>query len=183
RPDRPGAAAPVAPDQGGPALARRPPYRLLVPAPLPARLRPLHADAGPGLQDRGRRRPPRSLLARPRAQARAAPGRGPDRARGAGVSAENLLEVEDLVKHFPIKRGLVFDRHVGEVKAVDGVSLSIARGETLGLVGESGSGKSTLCRVALQLLKPTSGSVRFEGREIAGLGRREMRPLRRQMQM
>jgi oligopeptide transport system ATP-binding protein len=94
-----------------------------------------------------------------------------------------LLEVEDLVKHFPIKKGLVIDRHVGDVRAVDGVSLSIARGETLGLVGESGSGKSTLCRVALQLLKPTSGSVRFEGREIAGLGRREMRPLRRQMQM
>ena len=101
----------------------------------------------------------------------------------AVVDGEPLLEVNDLVKHFPIKRGLLIDRHVGEVKAVDGVSLSIARGETLGLVGESGSGKSTLCRVALQLLKPTSGSVRFEGREIAGLGRREMRPLRRQMQM
>jgi oligopeptide transport system ATP-binding protein len=101
----------------------------------------------------------------------------------AGSAGEPLLEVEDLVKHFPIKQGLLIDRQVGEVKAVDGVSLSIARGETLGLVGESGSGKSTLCRVALQLLKPTSGSVRFEGREIAGLGRREMRPLRRQMQM
>ncbi len=101
----------------------------------------------------------------------------------ASANGDPLLEVEDLVKHFPIKKGLVIDRHVGDVKAVDGVSLSIARGETLGLVGESGSGKSTLCRVALQLLKPTSGSVRFEGREIAGLGRREMRPLRRQMQM
>jgi peptide/nickel transport system ATP-binding protein len=99
------------------------------------------------------------------------------------ASGEALLEVEDLVKHFPIKRGLLFDRQVGEVKAVDGVSLSIAHGETLGLVGESGSGKSTLCRVALQLLKPTSGSVRFKGREISGLGRREMRPLRREMQM
>jgi len=98
-------------------------------------------------------------------------------------NGEPLLEVEDLVKHFPIKRGLLIDRRVGEVKAVDGVSLSIARGETLGLVGESGSGKSTLCRAALQLLKPTSGSVKFEGREIAGLGRRAMRPLRRQMQM
>jgi oligopeptide transport system ATP-binding protein len=99
------------------------------------------------------------------------------------VSGEPLLEVEDLVKHFPIRSGILIDRHVGEVRAVDGVSLEIARGETLGLVGESGSGKSTLCRVALQLLKPTSGSVRFEGREIAGLGRREMRPLRRRMQM
>jgi oligopeptide transport system ATP-binding protein len=94
-----------------------------------------------------------------------------------------LLEITDLVKHFPIKRGLVIDRQVGEVKAVDGVSLSIARGETLGLVGESGSGKSTLCRVALQLLRPTSGSVRYEGREISELNRREMRPLRREMQM
>jgi oligopeptide transport system ATP-binding protein len=99
------------------------------------------------------------------------------------AGAEPLLEIEGLVKHFPIKRGLLVDRQVGEVKAVDGVSLSIGRGETLGLVGESGSGKSTLCRVALQLLKPTAGSVRFEGREIAGLGRRGMRPLRREMQM
>jgi oligopeptide transport system ATP-binding protein len=98
-------------------------------------------------------------------------------------NGEPLLEVENLVKHFPIKHGLLIDRRVGEVKAVDGVSLSIDRGETLGLVGESGSGKSTLCRAALQLLKPTSGSVKFEGREIAGLGRRAMRPLRRQMQM
>jgi peptide/nickel transport system ATP-binding protein len=94
-----------------------------------------------------------------------------------------LLEVTDLVKHFPVKRGLLIDREVDRVRAVDGVSLSVARGETLGLVGESGCGKSTLCRTALQLLKPTSGSVRFEGREIAGLSRREMRPLRREMQM
>jgi oligopeptide transport system ATP-binding protein len=97
--------------------------------------------------------------------------------------SEPLLEVTDLVKHFPIKRGLLIDREVGWVRAVDGVSLAVNRGETLGLVGESGSGKSTLCRTVLQLLKPTSGSVRFEGREIAGLSRRAMRPLRREMQM
>jgi oligopeptide transport system ATP-binding protein len=100
-------------------------------------------------------------------------------ARRPGV----LLEVSDLVKHFPVKRGLLIDRTVDQIRAVDGVSFSVAPGETLGLVGESGSGKSTLGRAVLQLVKPTSGSVRFEGREIAGLSRRAMRPLRREMQM
>ena len=99
------------------------------------------------------------------------------------AGAEPLLEVTDLVKHFPVKRGLVIDRTVDQIRAVDGVSFSVAPGETLGLVGESGSGKSTLGRAVLQLVKPTSGSVRFEGREIAGLSRRAMRPLRREMQM
>jgi peptide/nickel transport system ATP-binding protein len=94
-----------------------------------------------------------------------------------------LLEVEDLVKHFPIKSGILIDREVDRIRAVDGISFDIGRGETLGLVGESGSGKSTACRAVLQLLKPTSGSVRFEGREIAGLPRRAMRPLRSEMQM
>jgi oligopeptide transport system ATP-binding protein len=94
-----------------------------------------------------------------------------------------LLEVTDLVKHFPIKRGILIDREVDQVRAVDGVSFEVQRGETLGLVGESGSGKSTACRAVLQLIKPTSGSIKFEGREIAGLGQRQMRPLRREMQM
>jgi len=94
-----------------------------------------------------------------------------------------LLEVTDLVKHFPIKRGILIDREVDQVRAVDGVSFQVQRGETLGLVGESGSGKSTACRAVLQLIEPTSGSVKFEGREIAGLGQRQMRPLRREMQM
>jgi oligopeptide transport system ATP-binding protein len=94
-----------------------------------------------------------------------------------------LLEVVDLVKHFPIKSGLLIDREVDQVRAVDGISFTVNKGETLGLVGESGSGKSTTCRVVLQLLTPTSGSVKFEGREISGLGRRDMRPLRREMQM
>jgi oligopeptide transport system ATP-binding protein len=99
------------------------------------------------------------------------------------MASENLLEVTDLVKHFPIKQGIVIDREVDQVRAVDGISFSIERGTTLGLVGESGSGKSTACRAVLQLIKPTSGSVKFEGREIAGLSRRQMRPLRREMQM
>jgi peptide/nickel transport system ATP-binding protein len=94
-----------------------------------------------------------------------------------------LLEVRDLVMHFPIKSGILIDREIGRVRAVDGVNLAIKEGETLGLVGESGSGKSTLCRAILQLLKPTSGSVRFEGREIVGLKSRAMRPVRREMQM
>jgi oligopeptide transport system ATP-binding protein len=97
--------------------------------------------------------------------------------------SESLLEVEDLVKHFPIKRGILIDREVDRVRAVDGISFSIERGKTMGLVGESGSGKSTACRAVLNLIKPTSGSVRFEGREIARLSRRQMRPLRREMQM
>jgi oligopeptide transport system ATP-binding protein len=99
------------------------------------------------------------------------------------MSDEALLEVTDLVKHFPIKSGVLIDRTVDQVRAVDGISFSIPRGQTLGLVGESGSGKSTACRAILQLMKPTSGSVKFEGSEIAGLSRRRMRPLRREMQM
>ncbi|HXR31380.1 MAG TPA: ABC transporter ATP-binding protein [Solirubrobacterales bacterium] len=100
----------------------------------------------------------------------------------AARESEPLLEVTDLVKHYPVRRGLL-RREVDPVRAVDAISLSLRRGETLGLVGESGCGKSTLCRAVLGLIQPSSGSVRFEGREIAGLSRREMRPLRREMQM
>jgi oligopeptide transport system ATP-binding protein len=99
------------------------------------------------------------------------------------VNNEPLLEVRHLVKHFPIKEGLLIDREVARVRAVDDCSVTVNKGETLGLVGESGCGKSTFCRTIMQLLKPTSGSVRFEGKEIAGLGRRELRPYRREMQM
>jgi oligopeptide transport system ATP-binding protein len=97
--------------------------------------------------------------------------------------SEPLLEVTDLVKHFPVKSGVVIDREVGRVKAVDGVSLTIGEGETLGLVGESGCGKSTLSRTILQLTPPTSGSVRFCGEELVGRSRRSLRQVRRQMQM
>jgi oligopeptide transport system ATP-binding protein len=99
------------------------------------------------------------------------------------MNGEPLLEVTDLVKHFPIKSGILIDREVDRVRAVDGISFSVPSGTTMGLVGESGSGKSTACRAILQLIKPTSGSIRFDGREIAGLSRREMRPLRREMQI
>ncbi|HEY3192794.1 MAG TPA: dipeptide ABC transporter ATP-binding protein [Solirubrobacterales bacterium] len=99
------------------------------------------------------------------------------------AKGDPLLEVEHLVKHFPIKSGILFDREVASVKAVDDCSLTLHEGETLGLVGESGCGKSTLCRTIIQLLEPTAGSVHFRGRELVGLSRRELRPIRREVQM
>jgi oligopeptide transport system ATP-binding protein len=95
---------------------------------------------------------------------------------------DTLVEVDGLTTHFPIRQGLL-GRQIGAVHAVDGVSFSVRQGETLGLVGESGCGKSTLGRTIVRLLEPTSGDVRFEGRSIARLGSRDLRPLRREMQM
>lgn len=97
--------------------------------------------------------------------------------------AQPLIEVVDLVKHFPITRGILFQRQVGAVQAVNRVSFAIKKGETLGLVGESGCGKSTTGRLILRLLEPTSGTVRFEGRDVLALNAREMRELRRDMQI
>ena len=94
-----------------------------------------------------------------------------------------LLEVEDLKVHFPVLRGIVIRREVGTIKAVDGVSFALGRGETLGLVGESGCGKSTTGLAVLRMLAITGGRVRFEGNEIQGLDAEAMRPLRRRMQM
>jgi ABC-type oligopeptide transport system ATPase subunit len=99
------------------------------------------------------------------------------------VNAAPLLEVRNLTKRFPIKRGILFDRTVGYVDAVDDVSFDIARGETLGLVGESGSGKSTTGYCILQALRPTSGSIRFDGRELTELSGDSLRQLRRRMQL
>jgi oligopeptide/dipeptide ABC transporter ATP-binding protein len=93
-----------------------------------------------------------------------------------------ILEVTALTKYFPVGIGL-FSRPKGWVKAVDGVGFSIGRGESLGLVGESGCGKSTLARLVVRLLRPTGGSIRFGNREIGALDRREMRPLRKRMQI
>jgi oligopeptide transport system ATP-binding protein len=98
------------------------------------------------------------------------------------VSGETLLEVDSLSKRFAVKRGFL-GRSTHSVLAVDGVSFEIRSGETLGLVGESGSGKSTTGYAILQLTKPTSGSVRFEGRELIGLRRNELRRTRREMQI
>lgn len=103
----------------------------------------------------------------------------------AGKSAESgkpLLDVRELVKHFPITRGL-FGREIVRIHAVDGISFTLARGETLGLVGESGCGKSTAGRSILRLIEPTSGKVYFDGEDVLALDRKAMRTLRRRMQI
>ncbi len=91
--------------------------------------------------------------------------------------------VNDLKKHFPIRRGILIQRQIGAVRAVDGISFSVAPGETLGLVGESGCGKSTTARVVAKLLEPTAGSVMFEGHDIARYSRSRLRALRTDIQM
>ncbi len=101
----------------------------------------------------------------------------------ARAGEEPLVLVENLTKHFPITRGILLQREIGRVHAVEDVSFEIKRGETLGLVGESGCGKSTTARLVLKLLEPTGGRIVFDGRDITNLSRRAMRPLRREMQM
>ncbi len=96
---------------------------------------------------------------------------------------ENLIEVRDLTMYFPVTKGIIFQRQVGAVKAVDGVSFAIKQGETLGLVGESGCGKSTTGRAILQLHRPTSGAVLFQGQDLTKLQGEEMRRMRRKVQM
>ena len=97
--------------------------------------------------------------------------------------SEPILQVRDLVKHFPITRGVLFQRTIGHVRAVDGVSFDLNKGETLGIVGESGCGKSTLAQVLMRLEKPTSGSATFEGRDMFAMKGPELRKLRRDMQI
>ena len=105
---------------------------------------------------------------------------GPDPTTPAG---DDLVRVENMVKHFPVRTSGLIRRTVGQVQAVDGVSLSIPRGKTLGLVGETGSGKSTLARCVAGLIPVTSGRVIFDGRDITNLSRGAMRPVRREIQM
>jgi oligopeptide transport system ATP-binding protein len=94
-----------------------------------------------------------------------------------------LLEVKDLTMHFPVHKGIIFQKKIGDIKAVDGIDFYINRGETLGLVGESGCGKTTTGRTLLQLDKPTAGQIFFDGMEITNLSEKELQPLRRRMQM
>jgi len=98
------------------------------------------------------------------------------------VDTEALVTVQDLVKYFPVSRGLLLERKIGDVKAVDGVSFSIRPGDTLGLVGESGSGKTTVGKCVLQIYTPTAGEVYFQGTNLCQLESRQLRQMRRQMQ-
>ena len=99
------------------------------------------------------------------------------------TEANVLLRVENLVKHFPIKQGIIIQKQVGAVRAVDGISFDVYEGETLGLVGESGCGKSTTGRTVLQLFRPTAGSVHFNGTDLVALKGEDLRKMRRKMQM
>ncbi len=98
-------------------------------------------------------------------------------------TGDELLIAEDVKKHFPITRGIIFQKEIASVKAVDGVTFSVKAGETLGIVGESGCGKSTLARCIVRLLDPTAGKITFEGRDITKLSRARMRPIRREVTM
>jgi len=98
-------------------------------------------------------------------------------------SAEPLVEVRDLVKHFPISRGIVWKRKTGAEKAVDGVSLQVMKGETLGIVGETGCGKSTTAKLIMRLLEPTDGEITFQGRDITRIKGARLKAVRREMQM
>jgi peptide/nickel transport system ATP-binding protein/oligopeptide transport system ATP-binding protein len=101
----------------------------------------------------------------------------------SAAAGEPIIEVRNLVKHFPITSGFLIRRQTGAVQAVNDVSFDVMRGETFGIVGESGCGKSTTARLLLRLMDATSGSIRFEGREIADIKPGDMKPLRREMQM
>src|SRR5690348_13734116 len=197
---RPGRTRPAPADQGQPTLTDQPALRVFVSPPLPLRGVPRHPLQNRGTGPVRRLRPRGGLPPTPRRAATAVHRRHQTRPltgpRGAPVSTttqpqpaaaptagDNILEVTNLEKHFPIMRGAFFKRKVGAVRAVDGISFHVKTGETLGLVGESGCGKSTTGRLVTRLLEPTGGKVLFEGRDITHLSVGAMRPLRRDIQM
>ncbi len=106
-----------------------------------------------------------------------------DAAPAKGSNDRSLLQVQDLQKYFPVNRGIIFQKQVGAVKAVDGLSFTVNKGETLGVVGETGCGKSTMGRLLTRLLEPTGGTITFEGKDITHLSRAQMRPLRKDVQI
>jgi len=106
-----------------------------------------------------------------------------DRIAPGALAAEPLVQVRDLVKHFPITRGVILQRRIGAVRAVDGVSFDVRRGETLGIVGETGCGKSTTAKLIMRLFDVTSGEVRFDGQDITELRGAGLKAIRREMQM
>src|SRR5262249_11955068 len=168
---------------GPPPPLPAPADRVSVPHALPLPLRAV-SDRAPPAHRAGRRR----------AQGRVLPSVGREGARGAeavdhsawgrrmSTDDGNLVELDQLTKRFQVRQG-VFARGTAEVHAVEDISLTVRRGETLGIVGESGCGKSTTARLMLRLLDPTAGTIRFDGRDISHLSQRQLRPLRREMQM
>ncbi|MCU1432281.1 MAG: oligopeptide/dipeptide transporter, ATPase subunit, partial [Actinotalea sp.] len=107
----------------------------------------------------------------------------PGSATARGPLGETLLEMRDLQKHFPLTQGVLFKRTIGHVRAVDGVNMTLRRGETVGLVGESGCGKSTVSKLLVALEKPTAGSIVYKGKDLASMSRRALKQYRREVQI
>ncbi|MFE0762969.1 ABC transporter ATP-binding protein [Streptomyces smyrnaeus] len=130
----------------------------------------MHPDHSGRREAREEGREARKLLARSHAQ-------------NAYAAGEPILEVRDLVKHFPLTQGILFKRQVGAVKAVDGISFDLHKGETLGIVGESGCGKSTVAKLITHLEQPTSGTIRYKGNDVTKASGRALKAVRRNIQM
>ena len=159
------------------------PHWLPVQPTLRIRVRAVHRRAPRVAPDPGR--PPRSLPPAGRREALPLGRYTSPATRGSQLSetaTDTIMELRHVTKHFPVQHG-VFSRTKSRVHAVEDVSLTVRRGETLGIVGESGCGKSTTARLMLRLIDPTGGTIRFDGRDITGTSTRGLRPLDREMQM